>query len=572
MALCVAESNHPTVLLHQEVQDRRQELWLGRPRPQFGKPRAGGGQEGREYLVLGRNPAQRLQGQGLRNFRLHCSLFRFLLVAIDGNVAACPKWKDFLNLLDRRVVHIRWNEKTASQMSARILIVDDVAANRIVQQARLSAAFYEPMLAADGATCLALAREDRPDLVLLDLGLPDIPGLEVLRTLRRDPLCRDLPVIALTATGQAEERLAAFAAGADDVMDRPANERVLLSRLRNLLRLKAEGDFPVPDGLAMAGVAEAPATFDPQGTIAVIAAPAGDGHALWNSLATQVRDRLVVVSRREALAEVAAGHPLPEVYILHDDGRNPSGTLRLLSELKSHQATRHAAVCVVGPAGDGDEAAMAFDLGADDAVGPLVTAEELALRTRGLLRRKRQHDRRRARMQDSLRLAMRDPLTGLYNRRAAAPQLAGIAARARAEGTSFAVLVMDLDRFKQVNDLYGHSAGDQVLVEVAHRLSTNLRDSDVLARIGGEEFLAILPHSCIAVARRVAERLCQVMDDQPIRLVSGEELRVTVSIGVAVAGVDGGYSVEGLVEQADLALLESKHAGRNQVTYRVSAA
>ena len=78
----------------------------------------------------------------------------------------------------------------------------------------------------------------------------------------------------------------------------------------------------------------------------------------------------------------------------------------------------------------------------------------------------------------------------------------------------------------------------------------------------------------MAVARRVAERLCQVMDDQPVRLHSGEELRVTVSIGVAVAGTagDDSYAIEGLVEQADLALLESKGAGRNQVTYRLAAA
>lgn len=464
-------------------------------------------------------------------------------------------------------------------MSARILIVDDVAANRIVQQARLTAAFYDPILAADGATCLALAREERPDLVLLDLGLPDMSGLEVLRTLRRDPHSRDIPVIALTTGTDAQERLAAFAAGADDVMDRPANERVLLARLRNLLRLKAEGDFPAPDGLApdglaVAGLAEAPAAFDPQGTIAVIAAPTDAARGLWDRLAAQVRDRLIVVSRREALADSPAGQTLPELFILHDDGRNPSGTLRLLSELKSHQSTRHAVVCVVGPAGEGDEAAMAFDLGADDAVGPGVTAEELALRTRSLMRRKRQSDRRRARMQDGLRLAMLDPLTGLYNRRAAAPQLNAIAARARAEAAPFAVMVMDLDRFKLVNDLHGHSAGDQVLVEVARRLAANLRETDVLARIGGEEFLAILPHCCMTVARNVAERLCQVIEDQPIRLASGQELGITLSIGVAVAGADGdaSFAVEGLVEQADLALLDSKGAGRNQVTYRMTAA
>jgi two-component system, cell cycle response regulator len=459
-------------------------------------------------------------------------------------------------------------------MSARILIVDDVAANRIIQQARLAAAFYEPLLAADGATCLAAAREDRPDLVLLDLGLPDIPGLEVLRRLRADPACRDIPVIAL-AGPRAEERLAAFAAGADDVMTRPANERLLLARVRNLLRLSAESDIPTPDALALSGLAETPAAFEPQGTIALVTTHLSQAEGLRDALAGQLRDRLVVLSRREALADVAPDQgrdSLPEVFILQDDGRNPSATLRLLSELKSHQATRHSAVCVVGPAGEGDEAAMAFDLGADDAVGSAISAEELALRTRGLLRRKRHSDRRRARMQDGLRLAMLDPLTGLYNRRFAAPQLASVADRAREEGSPFAVMVMDLDRFKQINDLYGHAAGDLVLVEVARRLSANLRETDVLARIGGEEFLAILPRSSMAIARGVAERLCEVIEDQPFRLASGEELRVTVSIGVAVAGAEASYAVEGLVEQADLALLESKGAGRNQVTFRMNAA
>jgi two-component system, cell cycle response regulator len=467
-------------------------------------------------------------------------------------------------------------------MSARILIVDDVAVNRIVQQARLSAAFYEPILAADAATCLATAREECPDLVLLDLGLPDRSGLDVLRDLRRDPGSRNIPVIAITATAEPGERLAALAAGADDVIDRPANERVLLARLRNLLRTKADSDDPVATDLAIAGLAEAPTAFEPQGTIAVVSAQPAPALALRDALAGQLRDRLVVLSRREALADVPVGQGQtnpPEVFIIHDDGRNPSGTLRLLSELKSHQATRHAAVCVVGPAGEGDEAAMAFDLGADDAMGPTVAAEELALRTRGLLRRKRQGDRRRARMQDGLRMAMHDPLTGLYNRRYAVPRLAAIAERAREEGSQFAVMVMDLDRFKQVNDVYGHAAGDQVLVEVARRLTANLRETDVLARIGGEEFLAILPRCCMTTARSIAERLCQVMDEVPVRLHSGEELRVTLSIGVTVAGNTGAgnmgeadLAVEGLVEQADLALLDAKGAGRNQVTYRLSAA
>jgi two-component system cell cycle response regulator len=135
-------------------------------------------------------------------------------------------------------------------------------------------------------------------------------------------------------------------------------------------------------------------------------------------------------------------------------------------------------------------------------------------------------------------------------------------------------MVVDLDRFKLVNDQHGHAAGDQVLVEVSRRLTANLRASDLLARIGGEEFLAVLPDCGMAEARRVAERLCEAVEERPIRLASGQGLSVTVSIGVAVAGGAARRPalVDKVVEQADLALLDSKGSGRNQVTFRLSAA
>jgi two-component system cell cycle response regulator len=298
---------------------------------------------------------------------------------------------------------------------------------------------------------------------------------------------------------------------------------------------------------------------------------------LERDLSGVLRDRLLVLSRPQALAEAAQaeiGVGVPDVFIVQEDSADGAGALRFLSELKSHQATRHSAVCVLGRPAEGDEAAMAFDLGADDVIGPDVTPAELALRTRSLVRRKRQADRQRTRMQDSLRLALVDPLTGLYNRRYALPQLEAIAARAAETAAPYTVMVVDLDRFKLVNDQHGHAAGDQVLVEVSRRLTANLRASDLLARIGGEEFLAVLPDCGMAEARRVAERLCEAVEERPIRLASGQGLSVTVSIGVAVAGGAARRPalVDKVVEQADLALLDSKGSGRNQVTFRLSAA
>jgi two-component system cell cycle response regulator len=462
-------------------------------------------------------------------------------------------------------------------MNGRILIVDDIATNRIVYRSRLAAAHYEPLLAASGTECLAMASARQPDLILLDLQLPDLSGHEVLRRLRADPATRDILVIVLTASTDCAVRLAALAAGADDVIGKPASDAVLLARMRNLLRAKAGVDFPAGEALA-AGFAEPASAFERMATVAVVASQGDQGRRLQADLAEALGGQLLLLSRPQVLAEAtvadAGSAAVPDVFIVQDDGSDSTGTLRFLSELKSHQATRNSAVCVLGRLGDGDEAAIAFDLGADDVVGAEVTAAELALRTRGLIRRKQRGDQKRARIKDSLRLAMIDPLTGLYNRRYAMPQLAAIAARASKEGRPFAVMIVDLDRFKLVNDRHGHGAGDQVLVEVSRRLTANLRTGDLLARIGGEEFLVALPDAAMPLARTVAERLCRSIEERPIRLASGVGLAVTVSIGVAVS--DRGdlrqASSDAVIEAADLALLDSKGSGRNQVTFRLSAA
>jgi two-component system cell cycle response regulator len=456
-------------------------------------------------------------------------------------------------------------------MSGRILIVDDVATNRIIYASQFSAAFYDPILANDGSACLAAvlsaAPADRPDLVLLDLGLPDMPGKDVLKALRADRRGRDLPVIVLTASQDRADLVQAFAAGADDVLIKPVPDHLLLARVRNLIR--ARGEMPTEPVLAEAGLAEAAETFDASAFLAVVSGCEQVVADLQIRLARRMRDQLIPLSRTQILTG-ADDHGVPDVLVVDTGCNGPDTGLRLLSELRSHHQTRHSAVCLIDRSGAAETTAMAYDLGADDVVDPAIDGEELAVRLRGLIRRKRAADRRRARVQDNLRLAMVDPLTGLYNRRYALPKLSAIAEQAAQAGQPFAVMVVDLDRFKDVNDQHGHGAGDAVLVEVARRLSANLREGDLLARIGGEEFLVVLPDTAMPEARSVAERLCSSVEARPFHLPAGPRLRVTVSVGVAVSGTAG--TAAKVVEQADLALLESKGAGRNQVTFRLSAA
>ncbi len=148
-------------------------------------------------------------------------------------------------------------------------------------------------------------------------------------------------------------------------------------------------------------------------------------------------------------------------------------------------------------------------------------------------------------------------------------------ARARQTGMRLAVMAIDLDRFKSVNDRHGHAAGDGVLAEVARRLQGNLRPGDLLARIGGEEFLVALPDTGLAEANLLAERLCRAIEQAPISIDAHRTVSITVSIGLAAADATPSSdmdAVAALIARADSALLHSKAQGRNQVTVNRPAA
>ena len=174
-----------------------------------------------------------------------------------------------------------------------------------------------------------------------------------------------------------------------------------------------------------------------------------------------------------------------------------------------------------------------------------------------------------------------DALTRLSNRRGLEAFAEQALASVRRLRQPLAVLLLDLDRFKAVNDTHGHAAGDLVLEELARRWLGQVRSSDMLARLGGEEFCVILPHTGLEQAARVARKLCEVTAASPVLVGAGTlaapqgptALPMTVSIGVACAQRPEEFDLEALLKQADQALYEAKHAGRNRVqTHRTAAA
>jgi two-component system cell cycle response regulator len=231
--------------------------------------------------------------------------------------------------------------------------------------------------------------------------------------------------------------------------------------------------------------------------------------------------------------------------------------LRLASRLRAHAKTREIPVLLVADPGQRGLVLRGFDLGANDHVLRPVDANELRARARNQIRRKHYQERLRADLDRSLELAVTDPLTGLRNRRYVRRHLEGVL-----RGSAASVLLLDVDRFKAINDTLGHAAGDAVLREVAERIRAHLRSADVVARYGGEEFLVVMSGAPAEDAMMVAERLRAAIGSMPIA-AHGADLRVTVSVGVAAVGT--GAQADGTIAAADAALYRAKKAGRDRV-------
>jgi diguanylate cyclase (GGDEF)-like protein len=157
-----------------------------------------------------------------------------------------------------------------------------------------------------------------------------------------------------------------------------------------------------------------------------------------------------------------------------------------------------------------------------------------------------------------------DELTGVYNRRGLAPALDRELAHYRRYGEDFSLVLLDLDHFKQLNDAYGHAAGDAALIAVAEFLRGHLRDTDVLARIGGEEFLILLPHTTLASAELHVEMLCKALREKR-HMLFVTQVQVTASWGITNTRGCTDTSAHELFRQADFALYRAKNSGRDRV-------
>lgn len=454
-------------------------------------------------------------------------------------------------------------------MTARILVVDDVDINVRLLEAKLTLEYYDVMSCNDGVTALAMAASERPDIILLDVMMPGMDGFETCRRLKADPGTRHIPVVLVTALDGREDKIRGLDAGADDFVTKPIDDTILFARVRSLIRLKAVMDElrdREESGRRMGVDTDGAGRLRGSGGRVLIV---DDNEAQARRIADQLAvDHRPVIEGDPDSALIAAQGPI-DLIIVNVSSSGFDG-LRLVAQIRSKEVSRRAPILAVVDPGDRPRLVKALELGANDILAKPVDPEELTARARTQIRRKRYADFLRQKLDYSLEMAVTDSLTGLHNRRYMAGQLQAMVNRAGQGGDPVAVLVIDIDHFKAVNDGFGHDAGDEVLREFAVRLATNVRAIDLPCRYGGEEFVVVMPGTGLEDAVMIAERIRRDVAAGPFRIMDGEEhLTITISIGVAATtGADD--TPDALVKRADEGVYEAKARGRNKVIARAA--
>jgi two-component system cell cycle response regulator len=454
-------------------------------------------------------------------------------------------------------------------MTARILVVDDIEANVRLLQAKLAAEYYDVLTAPDGATALALAAEERPDLVLLDVMMPGMDGFEVCRRLKDDPLTRHIPVVLVTALDGRGDRITGLEAGADEFLTKPIDDILLFARVKSLTRLKLVIDElrqREASGRRIGVIAGAASRLGGLGgRILIVDDHERQAQRIFSELAIEHRP---LVENDPEKAHLTARGPV-DLIIVNTTARGFDG-LRFAAQIRSDEATRHLPILGVIDPDDRPRLVKALEIGLNDVLTRPIDPQELSARVKSQVRGKRYTDFLRNNLDHSLELAVTDQLTGLHNRRYMTGQLGALVTRAARGGEPVAALMVDIDHFKKINDGFGHDVGDEVLREFAVRLASNVRAIDLPCRYGGEEFVVIMPGTRLEDAERIAERIRRHVAGSPFRVGGdAEPLTVTISIGVAATAGETD-NAEALLKRADEAVYAAKAAGRNAVMVKAA--
>jgi two-component system cell cycle response regulator len=416
-----------------------------------------------------------------------------------------------------------------------ILIVDDAPDNLGLLRTMMSRQGYQTFVATSGDRAVEIAQRIKPDLVLLDVVMPGIDGLEACRRLKSNPATARIPVIFMSARGETEDIVAGFDTGAADYIAKPLRMEEVCARVRAQLRQSNGSQSQKDQAERLRMIVD---SMD-QGLMIVercgriqYANPACErnlGHAPEELVGRKLADLLARSEGSAGSAMDALGDGTREVRIRHRDGG--------LRAMDLTMTPMHAA--------DGLFVVLLHDI------------------------------TRHKQSEDALqRAALLDQVTGIANRRHFDTFLEKEWQRAIRSAQPLSLVALDVDHFKQYNDTFGHAAGDACLQKVAQALQAHaMRPTDLAARYGGEEFVLLFAETPAPDAARMAETIRAAVEEMKIANPrSSASHWLTVSIGVATIVPTHLDGIENLFVCADRAMYVAKAGGRNRVETTVSGA
>lgn len=451
-------------------------------------------------------------------------------------------------------------------MTARVLIVDDIPTNVRLLEARLTAEYFEVMTASSGPEALEILETNEADIILLDVMMPVMDGFEVCRRLKSNPKTHHVPVLMITALDQPSDRVKGLEAGADDFLTKPVDDTQLMARVKSLARLKSLTDelrarALTGQQLAIEDAMRAMDTISAKGgRVLIIDTDKRHAERIQGYLSEEHQVDILLEPADAVFQVSGVQYELSLVSM----SLNDFDPLRVASQIRTVEHSRNMPIILMADEGDKPRVVRALDLGVNDFINRPIERNELKARVRTQIRRHRYAMELRESVNNSIAMAVTDDLTGLYNRRYFDRHLNILLSKAQEQDRNLAVMILDIDHFKSVNDTYGHDVGDMVLKEFSARMKRNIRGVDLACRFGGEEFVVLMPDTDVSNAELVAERVRQAVGEKTFEINGQRPLTVTVSVGVSFNESLADTS-ESLIKRADLALYRAKREGRNRV-------
>jgi diguanylate cyclase (GGDEF)-like protein/PAS domain S-box-containing protein len=446
----------------------------------------------------------------------------------------------------------------SESLQGSILIVDDYPANLTLLSRILSSNGYSVQLAESGKCAIDLALKIVPDLILLDVSMPEMDGFETCEKLKADGRTSHIPVIFISALDGTEDKVKGFKVGGADYIPKPIEIKEVLARvnthlanqrLRDQLRLaNAELGKKVEElTLSQAQLQERESKLQAFVNALPNLSFIYDDEGRYLEVFANQPELLLVEAEKLKGCLVKDVMPKEEAELVMSAIRSAieSGKTQVieykLSVLSGQERWFEGRIASMGkfPDGHGRVVFIAIDI-----------TERVSL------------------YQETQRLATQDPLTGCFNRRHFMILAKQELQRVARYGRPVSLIMVDIDHFKKFNDQYGHPAGDQLLCALVKQCQKTLRNVDIFARFGGEEFVILMPETDAKAVLATGERLRGNLEKMEVITAQGVR-SVTVSMGAAsFDGTDCSViNLDVLIKRADQALYEAKNAGRNCVRF-----